>query len=114
MICISWVTMSAKSDAQHQRGDDADEDDLLALLGGKARGQRADDDRIVAGQHQVDHQHLEEGREGRRLGDVREILDDRGPDVGRPAEASRRRCGAAAASNSIIRVIDRSSIARSP
>ena len=63
MTCISWVTISAKSDAQHQRREDADQDDLLALLGGQARGQRADDDRIVAGQHEVDHQHLEEGGE---------------------------------------------------
>ena len=62
-----------EDDAQHQRRDDADEDDLAPLLGGQARGQRADDDRIVAGQHQVDHQHLEEGRERRRLGDVGEV-----------------------------------------
>jgi hypothetical protein len=33
----------------------------------QARGERADDDRIVAGQHDVDHQHLAEGHPGRRL-----------------------------------------------
>ena len=81
------MTISANSDAQHERGEHADQDDLLALLGGKARGERADDDRIVARQHEIDHQHLEEGREGRRLGDVGEIVDDRRPHVGGRAEA---------------------------
>ena len=78
-----------EGDAQHQRREDADQDDLPALLGGQAGGERTDDDRIVAGEHEVDHQHLEEGGEGRRLGDVREVRDDRIPDVGGPAEAGR-------------------------
>ena len=55
---------------------------LRALLGRQAGRKRADDDRIVAGQHEVDHQHLEEGGERAGLGDVREILDDRAPHVG--------------------------------
>ena len=52
---------------------------LLALLGGQAGRERADDDRIVARQHQIDHQHLDEGGKGRGLGDVRKVVDDDGP-----------------------------------
>src|SRR3546814_4223492 len=44
-----------EGDAQHQRREDADQDHLLALRRGQARRQRADDDGIVAGQHDVDH-----------------------------------------------------------
>ena len=39
---------------------------LRALLGGQAGGERADDDRIVAGEDEVDHQHLGEGGDRRR------------------------------------------------
>ena len=63
-ICSSWVTIKRESDAQHQRGEHADHDHLAALLGRQAGRQRADDDRIVAGQDQVDHQHLDEGGKG--------------------------------------------------
>src|SRR3546814_9620546 len=38
-----------EDDAQHERGHDADQDHLAALIGGEAGGKRADDDRIVAG-----------------------------------------------------------------
>src|SRR3546814_17202471 len=65
-----------EGDAEHQRGDHADQDDLLALFGGKSRGERADDDRIVAREHKVDHQNLQERREGGWLGNVRKILED--------------------------------------
>ena len=54
-----------EGDPQHQRRKDADHDDLLALLGGKAGRERPDDDRIVAGQDDVDQQDLEEGGERR-------------------------------------------------
>ena len=79
-----------EADAQHQGSDDADEDDLAPLVGRQSSRQGADDDRIVAGQHQVDHQHLEEGGEGRRLGDVGKIVDDRGPHFRRAAKAPGR------------------------
>ena len=49
---------------------------FLRCFGGQAGGERADDDRIVAGEHDVDHQHLaERGQRGRR--EVREIVNDR-------------------------------------
>ncbi len=78
-----------EGDAQHQRREHADQDHLLALFGGQARGERAHDDRIVPGEHQVDHQHLKEGGKGRGFGDVREILDDRVPDSRRTTETAR-------------------------
>ena len=52
----------------------------------KAGRERTDDDRIVAGQDQVDHQHLGEGGESARFGDVGEILDDRAPHIGKSAQ----------------------------
>ena len=52
-----------EGDPQHERGEDADQDDLLALLRRKPRGERADDDRIVAGEDDVDQQDLDEGGE---------------------------------------------------
>ena len=64
-ICSSCDDDQREGDAQHQRRDDADHDDLLALLGRQARGERADDDRIVAGKHDVDEQDLEEGGDAR-------------------------------------------------
>ena len=60
------VTTSAKTIRSTSAASDADHDDLLALLGGQARGERADDDRIVAGKHDVDEQDLEESRDRRR------------------------------------------------
>ena len=51
-------------DAQHRGGDDADQDRLVALLLRQPRRREADHDGVVAGQHQVDHDHLEEGRQG--------------------------------------------------
>ncbi len=53
----SWVVDERKDDAQHRGGEDADQDGLGALFGWKAGGGEADDDGIVAGQHQVDHDH---------------------------------------------------------
>ncbi len=57
-------------DAQAGRRGDADQDCLRALMGGQAGGGKADDDGIVAGQHQVDHQHLEESPQHDRIADV--------------------------------------------
>ena len=53
-----------EDDAQDRGRDDADQDRLVALLLRQARRREADHHRIVAGQHQVDHDHLEEGRQG--------------------------------------------------
>ena len=39
--------------------NDADQDRLLALTLGQPGGGKPDDDRIVAGEHQVDHDDLE-------------------------------------------------------
>ena len=36
---------------------------LLALLGGKAGGRKADDDGVVAGQHEIDRDDLQQGAE---------------------------------------------------
>ena len=85
-IAISCVTTSAKAMRSTKRGDNADQDDFLALFGRQARRQRTDDNRIVARQHQIDRQHLQEGGERRRLGNVGEILDDRGPHARRSAK----------------------------
>ena len=74
MICISCVTMSAKAMRSTSAASTPIRMTFLRWSGGQAGGQRADDDRIVAGEHEVDHQHLEEGGEGRRLGDVREVV----------------------------------------
>jgi hypothetical protein len=38
-----------------------DQDRARALLAGQPRRRQADDDRVVAGQHQVDRDHLEQG-----------------------------------------------------
>src|SRR3546814_3985713 len=47
---------------------------------------RSDDDRIVAREHKVDHQNLQERREGGWLGNVRKILDDGIPHSGGRSE----------------------------
>ena len=66
-----------------------DVDHAAALFGRKARGQRADDNRIVARQHDIDHQNLQKGRHGTRRADVAEIIDDMLPDFGRRADPLR-------------------------
>ena len=48
-----------EADAQDRGGHDADQDRLLALTLGEPGGGKPDDDRIVAGQHQVNHDDLE-------------------------------------------------------
>jgi hypothetical protein len=55
-----------ETDAQHGGGDDADQNGLGALVGRQARRGEADDDSIVAGEHQIDGDHLQEG--GKALG----------------------------------------------
>ena len=62
-ICSSCDDDEREGDAQHQRGEHADQDDFLALIRRETGGQRSDDDRIVAGEHDVDQQDLEEGRD---------------------------------------------------
>ena len=69
------MTTKAKAIRSTSAASDADHDDLLALLRRKARGQRADDDRIVAGKHDVDEQDLEESGERRRRDQARESID---------------------------------------
>jgi hypothetical protein len=70
----------SEEDPQHQGCDNADQDDLLALLGRQPGGQRADDDRIVAGKHQVNPQDLQERPEHAGVADIGEIGDDLGPE----------------------------------
>ena len=57
---------AGKADAQRRGGEDADQYRLFALLFGKARGGKADNDRVIAGEHQVDHHDLKKGCEGLR------------------------------------------------
>src|SRR3546814_14046267 len=54
---------------------------------------RSDDDRIVAREHKVDHQNLQERREGGWLGNVRKILDDGIPHSGGSTKSGRMRSG---------------------
>ena len=60
-ICRSWVVISGENDTQHRGGENADQDRLVALLLGQPRGGEADDDGVVAGKHQVDADHHQEG-----------------------------------------------------
>ena len=52
-----------EADAQHGRGDDADQDRLAALLDGQAGGGEPDDDGVVPGKHEIDSDNLEQRRE---------------------------------------------------
>lgn len=52
-----------EADAHHRGGADADDDRLPAQVGRQAGGGHADDDGVVSGQDQVDHNDLQEGRE---------------------------------------------------
>ncbi len=51
---------AGEDDAQDGRGDDAKKDRLVARLLRKTRGRQADDDGVVARQHEVDHDDLRE------------------------------------------------------
>ena len=51
----------SKYDTKQRCRDYADEDGLVPLLLWKSRCRKADDDRIVAGQHQIDHDNLQKG-----------------------------------------------------
>ena len=53
----------SEADAEHRGGQDADQDGLLALAFREPSGCKSDDDRIVPGKHQVDHDDLGEGGE---------------------------------------------------
>ena len=57
---------AGEHDAQDGRSDDADQDRLVALVLWKTGRRQSDDDGVVAGQNQIDHDDLEEG--GQRLG----------------------------------------------
>ena len=50
-----------EADPQHDGRRETDQDRLLALFGREGRGGETDRDGVVAGQHQVDHQHLAQG-----------------------------------------------------
>ena len=52
-----------EDNAQSGRSSDTDQDDLRALIGGEAGGSETDDDRVVARQHQVDHDDLGQRRQ---------------------------------------------------
>jgi hypothetical protein len=49
--------------SQHSRRNDADQDRLASLRRRQACGREADNHRIVARKHQVDHDHLAESRQ---------------------------------------------------
>ena len=53
----------SEADAQDRGGQYADQNRLLALTLGQPGGCEPDDDRIVAGEHQVDHDDLEKRRQ---------------------------------------------------
>ena len=55
-----------EGDAQDGGGDNADQDGLAALLLGQARRRQTDNDGVVAGQNQVDHDDCQKGLD--RLG----------------------------------------------
>ena len=57
---------TGEDDAQASGGNDTDDDSAPALLGGQARRGKADDDGVVAGQHEVDQDDLEQ--RGQRVG----------------------------------------------
>ena len=57
---------AGKADAQHGGRDDADEDRLVALVLGKAGRSQANDDGVVARQHEIDHDDLAERPKGIR------------------------------------------------
>ena len=57
---------TGEQNAQHGGGDNADQNGAGALRGRQAGGGKPDDNGIVAGQHQVDHDDLAEG--GERVG----------------------------------------------
>jgi hypothetical protein len=59
-----------KRDAKSRRGENAHEDRAPSLLRRKSGRREANDDGIVAGQHQVDHDDLEQGGEGFAANDV--------------------------------------------
>ena len=57
---------AGKDDAQRGRGHDADDDGAAALIGRQARSREPDDDGVVAGEHEVDQDDLEQ--RGQRVG----------------------------------------------
>ncbi len=56
-----------ETDAEDRRGDDADEDGFAAEIGRQTGGGEPDDDGIVAGEHQIDHDNLKECRKSRSI-----------------------------------------------
>ena len=64
---LQWqdaTVLSASDGEQGCGGQDAYQDRLLALIFGKAGGGEADNDRVIAGKHQIDHHDLEKSCEG--------------------------------------------------
>ena len=59
MICSSWTVTEAKPMRRNVAANDADQDRLPALSFGQPGGRQPDDDCVVAGKHQVDHDDLE-------------------------------------------------------
>jgi hypothetical protein len=57
------VGYRCERDAQQRRGDNPDRDRAATLIRRQPRGRKADDDRIVAGQREVDQDDLDEGHE---------------------------------------------------
>ena len=64
MICSNWTVTEAKPMRSDRRGQYANQNRLLALTLGEPGGCKADDNRVVAGEHQVDHHDLEKRCQG--------------------------------------------------
>ena len=62
----SWVVISAKPMRMTTAAARPQQDRLAPLVVRQAAGRQAHGDGVVAGQHQVDHQDLEEGGKGGR------------------------------------------------
>ena len=60
-IASSSTATAASAMRSSVAAADADQDGALTPLGRQAGGGQPDDDRVVAGQHQVDHDDLQEG-----------------------------------------------------
>jgi hypothetical protein len=80
---------SGKADAQHRGGQYAGEDRLFPLVVGQSCRRKADDDRIVAGEDEVDHHDLEkrgQGLGGKHLQHAGRSVSDVRSDIAVPRE----------------------------
>ncbi len=64
IICSSWRCYAGAYDPKGSSSKNADYDRALSLLGRQTGCSEANDDSIVSSQHQVDHDDLDQGRDG--------------------------------------------------